>query len=105
MNSPTRINQTFSLEQAVRASPALAHLSELVRTSQQMLTAVLPLLPPGLRQTVQAGPLDQGDWCVLVDNSAAAAKLRQLLPALQRALGQRGYAVVNIRIKIRQRWA
>ena len=94
----------MSIDQAVKASPALAHLSERVHTSQQMLAAVAPLMPPGLRQTVQSGPLDQGDWCLLVDNSAAAAKLRQLLPVLQRALGQRGYAVASIRIKIRQAW-
>ncbi len=104
MNSPIRTRQALSLEQAVQASPALAHLSHLVRTSQAMLEAVRPLLPPGLRQQVQAGPLEQGDWCLLVPNSAAAAKLRQLLPVLQRALAQRGYAVATLRLKIRQTW-
>ncbi len=104
MNAPVRLHQPMSLEQAVRASPALAHLSELVRTSKEMLSTVSPLLPAGLRQTVQSGPLDSGEWWLLVDNSAAASKLRQLVPTLHQALSQRGYAVTTIHIKIRQAW-
>lgn len=94
----------MSLQQAVKASPALAHLSELIRTSKEMLSTVLPLLPVGIRQTVQPGPLDGGEWWLLVDNSASANKMRQLLPNIQKALGQRGYAVTTIHIKIRQAW-
>ncbi len=94
----------MSLQQAVQASPPLAHLSALVRTSREMLATVSPLLPAGLRQTVQSGPLDGGEWWLLVDNSAAASKLRQLLPTLQRTLSQRGYAVATIHVKIRQAW-
>lgn len=104
MNAPVRLHQPMSLQQAVKASPALAHLSERVRTSQEMLSTVAPLLPAGLRKTVQSGPLDEGEWWLLVDNSAAASKLRQLVPSLQQALGQRGYAVAAIHIKIRQAW-
>lgn len=94
----------MSLQQAVQASPPLAHLSGLVRTSQEMLSTVSPLLPAGLRSSVQPGPIDGGEWWLMVDNSAAASKLRQLLPVLQRALGQRGYAVATIHVKIRQAW-
>lgn len=103
MNSQTRTHhQMMSLQQAANASPTLAHLSELVAQSQQRLAVILPLLPPGLRKAVRAGPFDQGDWCLLVDHTAAAAKLRQLMPAFKLALEGKGLPVATVRIKVQQ---
>lgn len=103
MNPQTRTHhQMVSLQQAANASPTLAHLSELVAQSQQRLAVILPLLPPGLRKAVRAGPLDQGEWCLLVDHTAAAAKLRQLMPAFKLALESKGLAVTGVRVKVQQ---
>jgi hypothetical protein len=53
-----------------------------------------------MRQHVVAGPLNDQEWCLLVGSAAASTKLRQLLPAFQRALIQSGAQVNAIRIKV-----
>jgi hypothetical protein len=44
--------------------------------------------------------VDGTSWCLLVTGNAAAAKLRQLLPALQAHLRSRGWEVNSIRLKV-----
>jgi len=52
---------------------------------------------------IQAGPLEEGQWCLLVSSNAVAAKLRQLLPSLEMHLAARGQPVSGIRIKVHSR--
>jgi ethanolamine ammonia-lyase small subunit len=56
-----------------------------------------------LRAGIQAGPIEDGAWCLLVSSNAVAAKLRQLLPALQAHLNSKGLGVASIRIKVQNR--
>jgi hypothetical protein len=56
-----------------------------------------------MRSAVQAGPVDGNSWCLLVRGSAAAAKLRQLVPALQARLKSKGWADVTLRLKVHGR--
>jgi hypothetical protein len=96
----TRRHHAISLQQATQESPSLAKLSELVRDSSARLQAIQPLLPAGLRASVQAGPIDEDSWCLLLNNTATAAKLRQLLPALEAHLRSKGWQVNSIRLKV-----
>jgi hypothetical protein len=95
-----RPQHAISLEQAVQQAPTLARLAELARDSARRLAAIEPLIPPALRPALQAGPIDGGTWCLLVGSSAAAAKLRQLLPALLAQLRSSGWEVETIRLKV-----
>lgn len=89
-----------SLLQASQESPTLARLSELARDSVARLKAIEPLLPLALRPAITAGPIDGPTWCLLVSSTAVAAKLRQLLPALQAHLRTQGWEVNAIRLKV-----
>jgi hypothetical protein len=89
-----------TLLQAAEDSPTLARLAQLARDSGERLKAVELLIPAPLRPSVKAGPVDGPSWCLLVSNNAAAAKLRQVLPALQNRLCDRGWEVTSIRIKV-----
>jgi hypothetical protein len=95
-----RRHHPVSLLQAAEDSPTLARLTQLARESSERLAAVQPLIPEALRLSVQAGPIDGTVWCLLVRNNAAAAKLRQVLPALQSRLRDRGWEVTSIRLKV-----
>jgi|SRR5213595_3274603 len=86
--------------EAVEDAPTLARLTQLARQSREMLEAVEFLIPGPLRSTVRAGPIDGTGWCLLVDNNAAAAKLRQVVPALTAELQRRGAQVNAIRLKV-----
>ncbi|HZY20137.1 MAG TPA: DciA family protein [Ramlibacter sp.] len=92
-----------SVLQAAEDSPTLARLAELARDSGERLKAVESLIPPTLRSCIKPGPIDGGDWCLLVEGNAAAAKLRQVLPALQTKLNSLGWQVSGIRIKVQAR--
>jgi hypothetical protein len=90
----------LSLEQAVGAAPTLSALRERIRESQWCLDQVQHLIPSSLRPHVLPGPLQDREWCLLVASASASTKLRQLLPALQLTLTQRGAQVNAIRIKV-----
>jgi Dna[CI] antecedent, DciA len=94
-----RIREAVPVLQAVQRAPSLAGLAQLARRSAQCLQLVTPLIPAPMRSAVQAGPLDAGQWCLLAANSAVAAKLRQLAPALAAHLRTHGQEVQEIRIK------
>ena len=98
-----RSPRPLTLQQAAESSPTLARLTQLARESGDRLRAVESLIPPALRASVRPGPIDGTSWCLLVEGSAAAAKLRQVLPAMQAQLRGRGWEVTAIRLKVQPR--
>lgn len=95
-----RRHHAITLLQAAQDSPTLARLTELARESGERLRAIQPLIPALLRPAIKPGPIDGDQWCLLVSSNAAAAKLRQLTPALQASLRSKGYEVNAIRVKV-----
>jgi hypothetical protein len=89
-----------TLEQVVNSAPGLAQFSAVARDTQNRLKAIAPLLPASLRPLVQSGGVEDDAWCLLVPNSAVAAKLRQTLPALCAHLRTKGWNVNTIRVKV-----
>ncbi|GAO20513.1 hypothetical protein ALISP_0333 [Alicycliphilus sp. B1] len=85
-----RRHYAISLHQATQESPTLARLTALTRDSSERLKAIDALIPPMLRPAIQAGPIEGDCWCLLVSSNAAAAKVRQLLPAFQAHLRSPG---------------
>ncbi|WP_439586602.1 hypothetical protein [Hydrogenophaga sp.] len=100
MSTAQRSSTMLSLEQAVGAAPTLSALRERIRESRWCLDQVQHLIPSNLRPHVLPGPLQDQEWCLLVASASASTKLRQLLPALQLTLTQRGAQVNAIRIKV-----
>jgi hypothetical protein len=92
--------QAIAVIDAVDGAPTLARLVSLARESQNWLAAIAQLLPPAMRSGVQAGPIENQQWCLLAANSAVAAKLRQLSPALTAHLRSKGCEIKAIRIKV-----
>ena len=90
----------MSAHDAAQNAPTLAHLARLGQESSDRLKAIEPLIPEALRSAVKAGPIDEKNWCLLVNSNAAAAKIRQLLPALEERLLTNGWKVNSIRLKI-----
>ncbi|MES2186523.1 MAG: DciA family protein [Pseudomonadota bacterium] len=95
-----RRHHAITLQQATLDAPVLSRLAGLARESGDWLRLAESLIPPLLRASVRPGPIDGPVWCLLVDNNAAAAKLRQLLPALQAHLRSKGKTVETIRLKV-----
>ena len=98
--SLTRRHYAVPLHQAAEESPTLARLTQLARESGERLKAIESSIPVALRSSIRPGPIEGTSWCLLVDSSAAAAKLRQLLPVLLQKLNSRGHEVTAIRLKL-----
>ena len=90
----------LTLASALKRSEPLTGLMHRVRESQARFDAITNLLPAGLKGEIRAGPLDDACWVLLVSHAAAAAKVRQLIPALEAALLQRGWAGPALKIKV-----
>jgi len=95
-----RRSHSFTVLQATQSSPTLARLASLATDSTARLRAIEPLIPAALRNAVKAGPIDGTSWCLILDNNAVAAKMRQLLPALEAHLRSKGWEVNSIRLKV-----
>ena len=93
-------SRTLAIGQALAGSEPLALLARRVRESQDRLAAIAPLLPPAMRSSVRAGPIDETGWSLLAANSAVAAKLRQMLPALEAHLRGCGWPGPPLRVKL-----
>ena len=91
---------TVGICQALADSEPLAQLARRMQDSQQRLAAIAPLLPPPMRPYVKAGPIDELSWSLLATNSAVAAKLRQMLPALEAHLRVKGWDGPPIKVKL-----
>jgi len=94
------LRKPLSLYQATQNSPTFARLSDLASDSSARLKAIEPLLPIAIRPSIKPGPIDGAEWCLILSNSAIAAKVRQLLPALQAHLNSKGWEVNSIRLKV-----
>jgi hypothetical protein len=95
-----RRHHSVTLLQASHGSPTLAKLIELSHDSAARLKAIESLIPGALRAAVKAGPIEGPVWCLILDNNATAAKIRQILPALESHLRTKGWDVNSIRLKV-----
>lgn len=100
MKTSPRLHRAVTFSQAADNSPSLARLTELVQESNNRLKAIESLIPAALRPAIQAGPIDEDNWCLLINSNAAAAKVRQLLPLILSRLQDSGWKVNSIRLKI-----
>lgn len=98
--SPPLPSSTLAIGQALAGSEPLAQLARRMRDSQDRLAAITPLLPPAMRASVRAGPIDDTGWSLLASSNAVAAKLRQMLPALEAHLRTRGWDGPPLRVKL-----
>lgn len=95
-----RRNRAITLLQATQDSETLNRLCELATESSQRLKSIQALMPASLRACVRPGPIEGPVWCLLLENNAAAAKVKQLLPALEAHLRSNGWEVNAIRLKV-----
>jgi hypothetical protein len=94
---------TLPLGQALDHSIPLALLMQRLKASRDRFESIRNLLPGELQSAVRPGPLDESGWSLLADGSAAAAKLRQLLPLLQKQLQLAGHPELALRVKVQPR--
>jgi hypothetical protein len=93
-------SNTRGIGEVLARSEPLALLASRMRESQARLTCIQSVLPQPMQGHVSAGPINGADWALLVSNSAVAAKLRQLIPALQAELQSCGFAPKSVQVRL-----
>lgn len=93
-------SQTVSVDEAIENAPTLAELIQRAQLSKQYLFTTLEILPRALHATLQAGPVEGTQWCLIASNNAVASKLKQLLPRILNHLQNNGSPITHIRIKV-----
>lgn len=91
---------TWPLSAALDQSAPLAQLLQRLQESRARFDALRDSLPEALRGAVRPGPLDDSSWTLVVSGGAAAAKLRQLLPALLAAQQAAGFTPLALRVRV-----
>jgi hypothetical protein len=91
---------TLPLGEALDHSTALAALMARVQSARERFELLRPALPPALAGAVRPGALDEESFTLLAQSSAAAAKLRQCLPALAALQAQAGLSPLKLRVKV-----
>lgn len=89
-----------TLHEAIATSAPLASLAQRLRESNARFDAIRGSLPGTLATQVRPGPIDDLGWTLLAANGAAASKLRQLVPRLEAALAQAGFAATLLRVRV-----
>nr|WP_315465359.1 hypothetical protein [uncultured Rhodoferax sp.] len=95
-----RNHRSVTALQAAHESPTLAYLAALTEESAARLKSIQSLIPKSLQSSIKAGPIDGPVWCLILENNAVSAKLRQLMPAIQAHLRSKGWEVTSIRLKV-----
>ena len=61
------------------------------------------VLGSGLGALVRAGPLQDGEWVILVDSGQVAAKVKHFLPRILALLQSQGFAIGEVKLRVAQR--
>ncbi|HKX94111.1 MAG TPA: DciA family protein [Methylibium sp.] len=97
------LTHPLPIGEALARSEPLGLLRDMLRQSNERFAVIAPLLPQALADHVRPGPVAEGQWALLADNAAVAAKLRQLLPRLEAALAATSAQRSAIRIRVQSR--
>ena len=98
--APVLRGRAVPAAQAAMGSGILGPLLRQAQASQACLQALRTVLPQALWSQIQSGPILDGLWTLLVAAPAAAAKIRQWVPALQAHVRSKGWPVERIEVKV-----
>lgn len=90
------------IARALDGNDTLAALLARIDSSCRRWQAARGAVPAALAAQIEPGPLDDDNWSLLAASGAAAAKLRQCLPAIEQTLLEQGHRALKTRVKVRR---
>lgn len=98
--APVLRGRAVSAAQAALGGGVLGPLVRQAQQAQACLNELRSVLPPALLAQVQSGPIEGDLWTLLVAHPAAAAKIRQFVPALAAHVRTKGWPIHRIEVKV-----
>ena len=88
------------IHQVLSQSQPLTLLHKRLQEMRGRFEAVLPVVPAILHPHLSPGGIDDQGWTLLAANTSVAAKVRQMVPELLKAVLKQGWTDIPIRIKV-----
>jgi hypothetical protein len=99
---PLLRGKSVQVLKAAQSAPGLAHLIAQASRSRSQVDDLTGLVPDLILKQIHSGPMESGNWFLMLKSGANAAKLRQMGPAICAHLRSKGWDIQSITVRVIQ---
>jgi hypothetical protein len=99
-SGPLLRGKSVEVLKAAQSAPGLAQLIAQANKSKGQIGDLKGLVPPLILNQLSCGPMEAGNWILMLKSPASAAKLRQMGPAICAHLRSKGWDIQSITVKV-----
>jgi len=99
-SAPLLRGKAVEVLKAAQAAPGLAQLIAQANKSKGQIGDLKGLVPPVILNQLSCGPVEAGNWTLMLKSPALATKLRQMGPAICAHLRSKGWDIQYITVKV-----
>ena len=99
-SGPLLRGKSVEVLKAAQSAPGLAQLIAQATKSKGQIEDLKGLVPPLILNQLKSGPMEEGNWILMLKSPASAAKLRQMGPAICAHLRSKGWNIQIITVRV-----
>jgi hypothetical protein len=99
---PLLRGKSVKVLKAAQSAPGLAQLIAQASRSRSQVDDLTGLVPALILKQIHSGPMESGNWILMLRSGASAAKLRQMGPAICAHLRSKGWDIQSITVRVIQ---
>jgi hypothetical protein len=99
---PLLRGKSVQVLKAAQSAPGLAQLIAQASRSRSQVDDLTGLVPALILKQIHSGPMESGNWILMLRSGASAAKLRQMGPAICAHLRSKGWDIQSITVRVIQ---
>jgi hypothetical protein len=99
---PLLRGKSVQVLKAAQSAPGLAQLIAQASPSRSQVDDLTGLVPALILKQIHSGPMESGNWILMLRSGASAAKLRQMGPAICAHLRSKGWDIQSITVRVIQ---
>jgi hypothetical protein len=99
---PLLRGKSVQVLKAAQSAPGLAQLIAQASRSRSQVDDLTGLVPALILKQIHSGPMESGNWILMLKSGASAAKLRQMGPAICAHLRSKGCDIQSITVRVIQ---
>jgi len=99
---PLLRGKSVEVLKAAQSAPGLAQLIAQASRSRSQVDDLTGLVPAMILNQIHSGPMESGNWILMLKSGSSAAKLRQMGPAICAHLRSKGWDIQSITVRVIQ---
>jgi len=99
-SGPLLRGKSVEVLKAAQSAPGLAQLIAQANKSKGQIADLKGLVPPVILNQLSSGPIEEGNWILMLKSPASAAKLRQMAPAICAHLRSKGWNIQSVTVRV-----